>query len=696
MEGVIIDIVPGQRSLSSPVLDANASAAADHDSPISVSDSESSGRSDSSLSVGAGGSSALDDDENLLRDFHKDTEGKVLVRMEVSSCEHIGLIGSQGEHVRKLKRDTSCTVHFPATNSPNDATSANYSRLQASHSNEVSIRGKLANAVEALQKLRDAIPFKFTYHVTKQSLLDHPELANGDSVFDQIRRVFPIDISFELADFGRNGALIHVRGPQNARTLLGAKSIVDYFARSAQRNEVEESVTATLYIHPHSQSAMYSLCDAEALISQISKVTRVSITFPNPRQESGDKQKVKIRGSVKGTAAAWLMLMSILPVTVRLFVDCSNVNVRGVTDFLQNRLQVNVLTANGALRGERQYIELKSVEDNLTNICVAYGYILTRTMQLPRFHVRRLADKFQELQIGEMFSVLGQIPLSMPMLPSPGIPFMPMMPYQALPMPFVPGYGWPFPLSGPVPVPAALPAPYPDSSVGLRTAEQSSKVTTGEIPSLGHGVKNPLRSGHAKAHNSRRHDDESTASFGINDHGHARGNSGSLLNVDLKMRYEDVLLNLYEEDSSPPRFNAGRNGSTAALWNSGDMSSISSIWKEPDSSSRTNLPAKTTVGMSKSNSFANVYFCTERNYLEVGDRHQPLSEGYGREASLARNGPNRRFSRNRGPPHRSGPSDAHTDWGLWNHNGSPQYRRAEKPSNPEPIHNFQIGHWKPV
>jgi hypothetical protein len=107
---------------------------------------------------------------------------------------------------------------------------------------------------------------------------------------------------------------------------------------------------------------------------------------------------VTIRGPIKGVAAAWIILMSMLPVTVRVFIGHDTDFRRGSLEkTISQELQVNFLVPRRERRPEdRQYVELRSFEGNIENICKAYKELMGCGVTIPK-RIASAADKLHML-----------------------------------------------------------------------------------------------------------------------------------------------------------------------------------------------------------------------------------------------------------------------------------------------------------
>ncbi|GAU92964.1 hypothetical protein RvY_04974 [Ramazzottius varieornatus] len=151
-----------------------------------------------------------------------------------------------------------------------------------------------------------------------------------------------------------NGEMrVFLRGPQSPRTLLGVRTICKMFSASLQE---EHQVTQSICVHPNSQSSMWVFCDGERWLKMLSRVTGVQIAFPNPRGNNGDKQIVTISGSVHGMAVAWFVLMSMMPVALRLNIPphLDEPSLRALHPHITKDLHVNFLAPRSVPASEEQ------------------------------------------------------------------------------------------------------------------------------------------------------------------------------------------------------------------------------------------------------------------------------------------------------------------------------------------------------
>lgn len=352
-------------------------------------------------------------DENVIRSLSSQTdysdeeqqqqdvrEGRVIVRMEVSHTEHSSLIGPGGSIVREMRSKCQCLIHYPDGNpgSP-EPTSRSYPHL---HSNEVSVRGKINNAIPGCQRVRDTIPHCFVYDIPGYGRFYEVEFQGPIS---KIQEIFQVEVTLKT-ECGFIKQVV-IRGAQDYRTLQGVKMVISLFVDSASIIRSSPEVTQEICIHPHSQSAMWNLCNGERWLKDISENTKVSIVFPSPRSE--DKQTIVLRGPVDGVAAAWILLMSLLPITVRVFIN-RDIDFRrdDLERYISHDLQVNFLVPRKERRPEdRQYIELRTFEGNMENLLMAFNTLMTNTV-VPKVPITTVADKLRQMRL------FSAVPLAAP------------------------------------------------------------------------------------------------------------------------------------------------------------------------------------------------------------------------------------------------------------------------------------------
>ncbi|GAU93067.1 hypothetical protein RvY_05056 [Ramazzottius varieornatus] len=324
-----------------------------------------------------------------------ESDVRVILKMEVDHREHSFLIGVRGDKVNAMRSACSCHIHYPDSK---DGASGKVEQGSVMV-NEVIVRGKIHNVILGAQKVREAVPFNFVYtvqqmHYFRRSVL-YPQLVEEIS---KTSGVFGVEANYAMKE---NGEMqVFIRGPQSPRTLLGVRTICKMFSASPQE---EHQVTQSICVHPNSQSSMWVFCDGERWLKMLSRVTGVQIAFPNPRGNNGDQQTVTISGSVHGVAAAWIVLMSMMPVTLRLNIppNLDEASLRALHQHITKDLHVNFLAPRSvpASEGQQQYIELKSYEGNLDNICRAYRRIVGNSVQVPKFKVATTAESLVKMNL---------------------------------------------------------------------------------------------------------------------------------------------------------------------------------------------------------------------------------------------------------------------------------------------------------
>lgn len=380
-------------------------------------------------------------------------EGRVTARIEVSHPEHSSLIGPGGSKVREMRIACGCSIHYP-DGSPGSSPeptgrSCSYPHL---HANEVSLRGKIPNVIYGCQEVRKAIPFSFVHTLSRNFKLYE---AEAQPTFMRLKNIYLIDINMKT----ENGVIkeVNIRGPQERRTLEGARKILKYLTRGTT-----DEVTQDICVHPHSQSAMWDLCNGERWLKEISSVNRVTIAFPTPRGD--DKQTIVLRGPLLGVAAAWLILMSLLPITVRVFVGRDTDFRRADLErYITSDLQVNFLVPRKERNSDdrqlntRQYVELRTFEGNMENLSKAYKRLMSTQLTTPKIRIVSVAERLHALGLDFALSVANPRYLNGPSsvvtktrgLQSPHdferptyAPFLPTTPLTGFPYNFPP-YGYP-------------------------------------------------------------------------------------------------------------------------------------------------------------------------------------------------------------------------------------------------------------
>lgn len=324
---------------------------------------------------------------------------RVILKMEVDHREHSFLIGVRGDKVNEMRSSCSCHIHYPDSKE-NGRDAGKLGEQTSVMVNEVIVRGKIHNVILGAQKVREAVPFNFIYnlpqnHYFRRSVLDH-------QLVDEITRtstIFGIEANYAPKE---NGEMqVFIRGPQSSRTLVGVRAICTIFSAGLPQDDYQ--ISQLMCVHPNSQSSMWVFCDGERWLKMLSRVTGVRIAFPNPRGNNGDRQTVSITGSVNGVAAAFIVLMSMMPVTLRLNIpsNMDEVSLRVLYEHITKDLHVNFLAPRSvpSTDGQQQYIELKSYEGNLDNICRAYRRIVGNCIQVSKFKVVTTAESLVKLSL---------------------------------------------------------------------------------------------------------------------------------------------------------------------------------------------------------------------------------------------------------------------------------------------------------
>ncbi|OQV19600.1 putative Protein bicaudal C-like protein 1 [Hypsibius exemplaris] len=340
-------------------------------------------------------------------------EGRVVLRMEVSHKEHSALIGAGGQVVRDMRAANSCLIHYPdasATRSLQSVADAGKMPYPNLHENEVSVRGKLPNVIAGAHHVRDSIPFSFTYYLPAFVQLGPTAM---ESIF-QVETHFGIEVVVKPSDRGP-GQQVSIRGPQSSRTLVGVETLCSFFA--PQVDKAAHVVIQTMCVHPTSQSSMIDLCDGERRLARIGQYCRVGIAFPDPRRAgsgSNDKQTMTLTGNIRSVAAAWIMLMSMLPVTLRVFVS-HDMDYQRYENYMK-QLGVSFLVPKKEPGPQdHPYVELKSYEGNITAIYMAYQRLTESTSSLAsqKIHIRSTEQRLDDLELSVYKIALPPQPLAM-------------------------------------------------------------------------------------------------------------------------------------------------------------------------------------------------------------------------------------------------------------------------------------------
>ncbi|KAL7291484.1 hypothetical protein TKK_0014746 [Trichogramma kaykai] len=165
----------------------------------------------------------------------------VTMKLEMDYTDHSDIIGTKGETVSQLMKETECKIHFP---------DCNRKCSQAKKSNRVAMIGELRNVERARARIRSMTPMTFMFEEDKFHQPDDPYIA-------EIQLKYPVKVTLKsVLRAGTSRTSVHVKGYESGMDEL-REAVTLLIHHICGRPAGQVDVHACINVSPEYRSIIY-------------------------------------------------------------------------------------------------------------------------------------------------------------------------------------------------------------------------------------------------------------------------------------------------------------------------------------------------------------------------------------------------------------------------------------------------------